>query len=310
MRILTFIALLAGFLPGLASCTGQSAPAFDEAAHRQEVLEWREGRLERLVAPMGYLTQTGLFWVDEGAYSFGTGAGNDLVFAGPGDDVIGELLVSSQGITMVVAPQVEVRHEGEPVAELLLADDTTESPVVVTHGSLAWSVVKRDDRFAVRVRDFEHPFVKTFGPLPYFDIDPSLVVKATLLPYDEPRVVNVDTVIEGLGYHPTSPGVLAFGIGGQSFELEAYNSGEQLFFVFGDATNRDATYGAGRFLYAPMPGEDGVTMLDFNKAYSPPCAFNDFSTCPVASPRNRLPVRIEAGEKYDKVLHYSGEPPS
>ena len=205
---------------------------------------------------------------------------------------------------MVVAPQVDVRHEGEPVAELLLADDTTESPVMVTHGSLAWSVIKRDDRFAVRVRDFEHPFVKTFGPLPYFDIDPTLVVQATLRPYDEPRVVNVDTVIEGLGYHPTSPGVLAFEIGGQWYELEAYDSSEQLFFVFGDATNRDATYGAGRFLYASMPVEDGITMLDFNKAYSPPCAFNDFSTCPVASPRNRLPIRIEAGEKYDKALFY------
>ena len=78
-----------------------------------------------------------------------------------------------------------------------------------------------------------------------------------------------------------------------------------MFFVFGDQTNRDETYGAGRYLYADMPGENGYFVLDFNKAYSPPCAFNDFSTCPVASPRNRLPIRIEVGEKYDEALHFS-----
>ena len=91
-----------------------------------------------------------------------------------------------------------------------------------------------------------------------------------------------------------------------SYELEAYLVGDSLFFVFGDLTNRGETYGAGRFLYAELPGEDGKTVLDFNKSYSPPCAFNDFSTCPVASPRNRLKVRIEAGEKFDPALHYSG----
>ena len=157
----------------------------------------------------------------------------------------------------------------------------------------------------MRVRDFENPFVATFGPLPYFDIDPLLRVQATLRRYDEPRIANVATVIEGLGYHPESPGLVEFEIGSTTYELEAYTSGERLFFVFGDETNRDDTYGAGRFLYADAPGKDGSTILDFNLSYSPPCAFNDFSTCPVASPRNRLPLRIEAGEKYDTVFYYS-----
>lgn len=71
-------------------------------------------------------------------------------------------------------------------------------------------------------------------------------------------------------------------------------------------TNRNDTYGAGRFVYTDMPGDDGKLILDFNKSYSPPCAFNDFSTCPVASPRNRLPLRIEVGEKFEDHLHYPG----
>jgi uncharacterized protein (DUF1684 family) len=172
---------------------------------------------------------------------------------------------------------------------------------------LAWTVVKRDGRFALRVRDFEHPFVATFGPLPYFDIDPTLRLTANLRRYDEPRIANVGTVIEGLGYHPESPGIVAFDIGNETYELEAYTSGDRLFFVFGDESNRNDTYGAGRFLYADAPGDEGHTVLDFNLAYSPPCAFNDFSTCPVASPRNRLSLRIEAGEKYDSTLHYSAD---
>jgi len=290
----------------LASC-GQAEPAFDSAAHEQEVMEWRAGRLAALLKPTGYLNQTGLFWLDEGTYSFGTDAENDIVIPGDAAGVIGVFDVSPEGIRMTAEPGVDVRNEDSPVETILIADDTTDQPVQITHRSVAWTVVKRDERFAVRVRDFEHPFVDTFGPLPYFDVDSSLRVPAVLRRYDEPRIANVGTVIEGLGYHPMSPGTVHFEIDGQGYELEAYTSGDRLFFVFGDQTNRDDTYGAGRFLYAEQPGEDGKTIMDFNRAYSPPCAFNDFSTCPVASPRNRLPIRIEAGEKYDPALHYAAE---
>jgi uncharacterized protein (DUF1684 family) len=107
------------------------------------------------------------------------------------------------------------------------------------------------------------------------------------------------TVIEGLDWNPESPGVAVFEKDGETHRLEAYISEEKLFFVFGDRTNGKETYPAGRFLYAAMPGKDGRLVLDFNRAYSPPCAFNDFATCPVASPRNRLSIRVPAGELFD-----------
>ena len=107
-------------------------------------------------------------------------------------------------------------------------------------------------------------------------------------------------MVEGLGWEPTSPGVVEFNLNGTDYSLEAYEIGDRLFFVFGDQTNRGETYPAGRFLYAEKPGEDGKTVLDFNESYSPPCAFNDFSTCPVATPANRLPIAVPAGEKYRK----------
>jgi len=287
-----------------AGCS-QAQPHFDQGAYEQEVLDWRAGRLERLLAPTGYLNQVALFWLDEGTYSFGSAPDNDVVFPSNAAARIGTFLVGGGGITMRVEPGVDVLHDGVPVDEILIAADVTDNPVMVNHGSLAWSAVERDGRLAIRVRDFEHPFLRNFGPLPYFPIDENYRVEATLRRYDSPRIVDVGTVIDGLGYHPESPGVAVFEIDGKTYELEAYMSGDRLFYVFGDETNRGDTYGAGRFLYSEIPGEDGRMVLDFNKAYSPPCAFNDFSTCPVASPRNRLPVRIEAGERFDPALHFS-----
>ena len=277
----------------------------DLAAYEAEVLEWRAGRLERLLDPNGYLTQVGLRWLDEGTYSIGSDPGNDIVIPATAAARIGELRVATDGVLLVVEEGVEVLHDGEPVSEIFMGADTSENPVMVTHRSLAWNIIERDGPIAVRLRDYEHPFVDTFGPLSYYDIDPAYRVAAKLNSYAEPRTVAVDTVIDGFQQFPVAPGIVTFELNGERYELEPTISDEKLFFVFGDDTNRDATYAAGRFLYADAPGEDGRLVLDFNKSYSPPCAFNDFSTCPVASPRNRLPTRIEAGEKFDPDLYYS-----
>jgi len=289
-----------------AAACGRAEPKLDLAAHETEILEWRAGRLERLLAPDGYLTQIGLHWLDERTYTIGSNPDSDVVVPATAAARIGELRVSTDGVWLVVEEGVEVLQDGKPVSEILMDADTSENPVLVTHRSLAWSIIERDGPIAVRIRDYEHPFVDTFGPLPYYDIDPTYRVTAELKQYEEPRTVAVDTVIEGFQQFPVAPGIAVFELDGQHYELEPTISGESLFFVFGDDTNRDETYGAGRFVYADSPGDDGKLVLDFNKSYSPPCAFNDFSTCPVASPRNRLPIRIEAGEKFDPNLHYSG----
>jgi uncharacterized protein (DUF1684 family) len=71
---------------------------------------------------------------------------------------------------------------------------------------------------------------------------------------------------------------------------------KELFFIFRDQTSGKETYGAGRFLYSALPRE-GTVVLDFNKAYNPPCAFTPYATCPLPPKENRLAVRVEAGEK-------------
>ena len=281
-----------------ASCSiGEDAA--DRAILEEEVLEWRAKRRASLMAPTGFLNLAGLFWLDDETATFGSAPDNDLVFPTAADPHIGLFRVTDDGVAMEARAGVDLYSGDEPVGETLITDDTAEDPMMITHGSLAWTVIKRDGRYAVRLRNFEHPALASFPPLQYFPIDPSWRVEATLEHYDEARQVTASTVIEGLGWNPESPGVAVFRKDGQTHRLEAYASGERLFFVFGDRTNGEETYPAGRFLYTAQPGTDGRIVLDFNKAYSPPCAFNDFSTCPVASPRNRLPVRVAAGELFD-----------
>jgi uncharacterized protein (DUF1684 family) len=300
-------ALWVSFLAIVAAACGRMEPAFDLAAYEREVLEWRAWRREQLLKPEGYLNQIGLHWLDEGRYTIGSDPGSNIVVHAAFPQQIGEFEVGEDGVRFIATVGVEVLHDGQPVREIEMGADTSDNPVSVSHRWLAWKVIERAGKLAIRLRDYEHPFVKTFGVLPYYDIDPGLRVVGKLERYDEPRTVAVNTVIEGFQQFPVSPGVVSFELDGQGFQLEPTTVGDRLFFVFGDATNNGETYGAGRFVYADAPGEDGELILDFNKSYSPPCAFNDFSTCPVASPRNRLPTRIEAGEKFDPVLHYSAD---
>jgi len=296
--VITFVAVFA-----VACAKGDAGTGGADAAYIAEIEAWRVGRLERLRAADGYLNLAGLFWLSDITSRFGSADDNDLVFPPAAAAHIGEFEMVDNGVLMTVLPEADVRLDGEPVASILMHDDTTGTPVTVTSGSLAWVVISRAGMIGVRLRDFNHPALDALPPIPHFDIDADWRVEGVLKLFDAPRVMNVGTVIEGLGYNPESPGVVAFEIDGESYELEAYSSGERLFFVFGDRTSGRDTYGAGRFVYAARPGEDGKTVLDFNKAYNPPCAFGDFSTCPVASPQNRLPIRVEAGEKFVPALH-------
>ncbi len=298
--ILVF-ALVAVF--AVACVEGDAELGVADVAYIAEIEEWRAGRLERLKAENGYLNLAGLFWLEDIVSSFGSDEENDVRFPPKAAANIGVFELTNDGVLMTVHAEADVWLDGERVESLLMHDGTTEAPETVTSGSLAWVAINRDGKIGIRLRDFNHPALEAFPPIPYFDINADLRVEATLKLFDEPKIMNVGTVIEGVGYNPMSPGVLAFEIDGESFELEAYASGENLFFVFGDQTSGRETYGAGRFVYTTWPEEGSTTVLDFNKSYNPPCAFGDFSTCPVASPQNRLPIRIEAGEKFVPELH-------
>jgi len=293
---------------GLAATLTLAAPPghADTAAepdYAAGILAWQQQRRATLLGRDGFVNLAGLYWLTRPVSTFGSAPDNDVRFPSPAAAHLGEFRLTNAGVEMVPAQGAGVVLDGRTVGAVDMADDTTDNPVTITSGSLAWTVIKRDGRFAVRLRDYEHPRLATFPALEYFPVDAGWAVEATLQRYAEVRETAVHTVIEGLGWNPESPGEVVFEKDGATYRLEAYVAGDRLFFVFGDRTNGRETYPAGRFLYAAMPGADGRTLLDFNRAYSPPCAFNDFATCPVASPRNRLPIAVTAGELFNRAAY-------
>lgn len=260
--------------------------------------KWKAARVEFLKSETGYLNLAGLFWLDAGRTSFGSDPANDLIFPESAAPFLGTFELEQDQVTVISHPKADIRFAGERVARIALPDDTTGEQISVTHGALSWSVIKRDRKYAIRLRDYAHPGIESFAPIDYFPTNREARVVASFHAYETPRIIHVGTVIEGLSYNPRSPGVVRFEKDGEQFELEAYDANGELFFVFGDRTSGRESYPAGRFLYAYPPDKFGNVMLDFNTAQNPPCAFNDFATCPVASPRNRMDTRIEAGERY------------
>ena len=166
---------------------------------------------------------------------------------------------------------------------------------MLKHNTLRWFVIKRGERYAIRLRDLESPFLKEFHGIETFIVDSKWKLKAKFVPTAGKKIAILD--ITGQTSQQDSPGVLVFTIAGKEYKLDALTEGEEFFIIFGDKTNKKETYGAGRFVYATKPDAEGYTFLDFNKAYNPPCAFTPYATCPLPPKQNLLPIEIKAGEK-------------
>jgi uncharacterized protein len=264
--------------------------------YEEEVEAWRRSRLARLTAPEGWLSQVGLFWLREGENSLGSDPSTDVVLPGEVPPRVGSIDVTGGRATARFLPGSGATHNGEEVTELALEDDVGRRPTELALGRLRLHVINRGGTLALRVRDLDAPTRRSLEAIPHSPVDPRWRVEARFTPYDPPRRMLLPTVI-GPGQDYRIMGRLSFEIDRQSLSLEAYQELDEtdLFIVFGDLTNRTETYGGGRYLYASPP-DDGRVVLDFNRAYNPPCVFTPYATCVLAQPENRLPVRIEAGE--------------
>lgn len=265
-----------------------------EQPYTQTIEAWRREREVRLTSETGWLTLAGLHWLQAGANRIGSAPDNDLVL--PADSApthVGVFTLENNRTTFQATQGVEVFQNGKKVQTATLEAGVASEALSV--GRLTMWIHKSGERFAVRLRDPDHPLRKTFRGLRWFPVDPAYRVEARFEPYDSPKDVSMLNVLGDLEQF-TSPGRVVFELQGQSVRLEPVVSEERdLFFVFRDGTSGKETYGAARFLHAEMP-HDGRVMLDFNKAYNPPCAYNPFTTCPLPSKENRLTLRIEAGE--------------
>ncbi len=268
------------------------------ADHTQEIESWRAQRVERLQKPDGWLSLVGLHWIEPGAHSVGSAADNDVVLS-VGPARLGRIDFAQGTATFEAAPDSGALVDGKPLAApLALQADSSGAPttVVFDDGQASFQLIERAERFALRVRDARAKTRTQFAGLENYPIDASWAIEARFEPHPPGKTIPIANVINQLEPMP-NPGALVFERDGKTHRLEAVDEGDgQLFIIFADRTNAKETYGAGRFVYA-APAVNGRTLLDFNKSYNPPCAFNAYSTCPLPPPENRLNLAVTAGEK-------------
>jgi uncharacterized protein (DUF1684 family) len=266
--------------------------------YRAEVERWRADRIRRLTADDGWLTVIALSWLHEGDNRVGSAPTSRIVLPPGQTSNLGTIRLSRGEARFSVAPGAAVTHDGKPVTTIALASDAAGRPTVVRHGTLSFYLIARGGRLGVRVKDSANAVRRRFQGIESFPVRETWRVRARFERYEPKKSIPIPNVLGGVTQEP-SPGAVLFTIGGRESRLDAVEEKgeEDLFLIFADQTNGRETYGAGRFLYAPRPGADGTTVVDFNKAYNPPCAFTPFATCPLPPPQNRLPIPVEAGEK-------------
>lgn len=293
MRITILLAALAL----LAACEQQRFPV-TATGHATAIEAWQQKRADGLRAETGWLTLVGLYWLKPGENRFGSGADNALALEHPALPAsAGTFLLENGKVTFSAAPGANITHEGEPVESIAMIDDQHPDATLLEAGSLRFYVIERAGEYGVRVRDLESRARTQFAGLEYFPVSLAWRKEAHFSPWPQPRAMRIINIL-GMVDEMPSPGELVFEHDGAEYRLTALAApdDEQWFVMIADGTSGHETYGAGRYLYVDPP-VDGVVLLDFNKAYNPPCAFTALATCPLPPPSNRLALRITAGEK-------------
>jgi uncharacterized protein len=264
-------------------------------SYRSVIDSWREKRETSLKSDTGWLTVAGLFWLKEGQNRIGTDRSNELILpAGSGPGLVGTFEFNKSRTQFKAADGVNVQSNGERVTEIEMSPDTSDSPTLITAGDLSMIVIKRGERYGIRLRDKNSKYRKSFRGLHWYPVKESYRIEARFIPYDTPKKLPITNVL-GDTSDSDSPGYLLFNIDGKEYRFDAEGDSKGLFINFKDLTSGKTTYPAGRFLYTDAP-KDGRVVLDFNKAVNPPCAFTPYATCPLPPQQNRLQVAIEAGE--------------
>ena len=271
----------------------------DQTAYVKEIQKWRSERLEEVNGEDGWTTLVGLFWLKPGLNKIGSDPSNDILLPRPGaPKFVGSIRLDNQVVRLESNAKSGITSDDKPTSNLELQSDENGKPTILKLGSLKLFVIKRGERFGLRVKDTRNPARSNFAGLEYFPVNLKWNLKATFVAHNPPKVIPITNVL-GMVEDMSSPGALLFEVDGIDYRLDAVleKGSKQLFVIFADKTSGKETYGAGRYLYAEPPNGDGKVMLDFNKSYNPPCAFTKFATCPLPPRQNRLNFRIEAGEK-------------
>lgn len=282
--------------------SGEDAPGAPAAQAAWDA--WHAQRLTALAAPDGWLTLVGLVFLEDGDHPAGQGGGDahvSLRYDGCAAPVIGSFEVDGDLVRFHPRPGAAVEVARGAPGQPLTADDAGASSVVRS-GRVSFTLVRRNGRLALRVRDAESPVRRAFRGIDRFPFDRDALCDARVVPPAPGETIEIMNVTGFLETQPVAAR-LSFTWRGRpcTFVATAGSEAGRLFVVFGDMTNGRETYGGGRFLDVPAP-VGGRTVIDFNRATNPPCAFTPYATCPLPPAENRLAVEITAGERAPETV--------
>lgn len=292
------IAFLIAITLTLAACENprdELGPAPVPENYEQQIQQWVDDRIETLKEPTGWLRLAGMYILDEGENSFGSGGDQDIHFPeGTIPEHAGVFILENGTVQMAAAEGMEFSIEGESVQNATIYDG--KKAPEVNYGSLVWHVIERQDLIAIRLYNEENEQADQFEGFGRYPTDPGWRLIARYDANPEGTTIPITNVL-GQTDEVSNPGTLTFKKDGETFSLEAlYSATGRLFLIVGDRTNQTETYQAGRFIYVDYPDESSYTVIDFNKIYNPPCAYNLYTTCQLPPAANRLDLAITAGE--------------
>ncbi len=297
LAVLVFAILYVAGLPFLRQQADEEVVVSDQSEnHRQAIEAWRASRHERLASSDGWLTLVGLEWLKDGENRIGSAEGNDVRLNG-GPAYWGSVFLQDEKLSFVSPDNKSVTVNGKVIPQAPLRYDTQGDPTIVASDTLSFYTIFRES-FALRIKDSEASALLNFSGVDNYPIDESWHIKGRFIRADEGTTIEIVNV---LGHVSDSPvyGAFEFDMNGKTHSLLGLGTEDSssLWFIFADRTSGHGTYGAGRFLYSDGMPESDSLVVDFNKAYNPPCAFNPYSTCPLPPQRNRMDLLVTAGEK-------------
>jgi uncharacterized protein len=273
----------------------QDPAAMDVEAATRESEAWRakhEADYRR-----EWVTIAGLHFLEPGTHTAGSAASNEIVLPASAPPVMGRFVLENDVVRFEPPPGSSVSLDGQVVrAPVALADDGEPKPDELVAGDIRVVVHRSGERKSLRVWDPGGELARGFLGFTWFPIEMDYRVTGRFIPDSAPREMQVVNTFGDLDTYKTE-GVVEFKLRGQTLRLRPFTTRpKRFYFVFRDASAGKETYEAARFVYSDLR-DDGTTVLDFNQAYNPPCAFNPFTTCPIPLPENRLGVKILAGER-------------
>ncbi len=291
-------ALISLFVIFSISCSSKSENISTQE-HLEEINQWHENQMASLRSETGWLNLIGLYWLEEGLNSFGSGIDMNLKLESDiFPDEIGTFELKDGKVFFTPNIDGVTSKAGEVNGKTLIFDQDQGISEALSFQSLNWVIIKRADAYGLRLRDFEAQAIKKFEGVDRYPVDISWRIIAEFVPNNPPKEIMITNVI-GQTTPNLSPGSIKFEYDGSTYKIDALGNeeDEELFLIFADATSGRETYGGGRYLYVIKADATGMIILDFNKAYNPPCVYTPHATCPLPPRQNILDLAITAGHK-------------